>query len=103
VTVPAIARTIASCRICDERDFDDVIDLGAQPLANSLRTRDVHARFLAEGGLVGVDGGAAESAAADALDALRHAQLAMLQLNREKFGDSRPATSGAFVLTGDAE
>lgn len=37
------------------------------------------------------------------LDALRNAQLAMLRKNREKYGDTRPATWGAFVLTGEAE
>ena len=37
------------------------------------------------------------------LDALRDAQLAMLRRNREKHGDSRPATWGAFVLTGATE
>ncbi|MBL8842309.1 MAG: CHAT domain-containing protein [Planctomycetes bacterium] len=35
------------------------------------------------------------------LDALREAQLAMLTKNRAKYGDTLPATWGAFVLTGE--
>ena len=35
------------------------------------------------------------------LDALRGAQLDMLKEIREKYGDTRPATWGAFVLTGE--
>lgn len=37
------------------------------------------------------------------LDALRGAQLSMLQKNRAKYGDPLPATWGAFVLTGEWE
>jgi CHAT domain-containing protein/tetratricopeptide (TPR) repeat protein len=37
------------------------------------------------------------------LDALRDAQIDMLKKNREKYGDTLPATWGAFVLTGDPE
>jgi len=35
------------------------------------------------------------------LQALRRAQLEMLRSNRAEFGDGRPATWGAFVLSGD--
>ena len=35
------------------------------------------------------------------LDALREAQLEMLRDNRSRHGDARPATWGAFVLSGD--
>lgn len=34
-------------------------------------------------------------------EALRRAQLALLAVNRERFGDARPETWGAFVLSGD--
>jgi CHAT domain-containing protein len=37
------------------------------------------------------------------LAALRGAQLEMLRKNRERFGDTRPQTWGAFVLTGETE
>jgi CHAT domain-containing protein/tetratricopeptide (TPR) repeat protein len=37
------------------------------------------------------------------LDALRHAQLDLLQKSRARGGDGRPAAWGAFVLTGAAE
>ena len=37
------------------------------------------------------------------LDALRNAQLAVLNKNRAKYGDTLPATLGAFVLTGELE
>ena len=35
------------------------------------------------------------------LEALRHAQLAMLKRNRERYGLARPSTWGAFVLSGE--
>ena len=34
-------------------------------------------------------------------EALRAAQLTLLAHNREAYGDSRPSTWGAFVLSGD--
>ncbi len=37
------------------------------------------------------------------LDALRDAQLGMLRRNRERYGDTRPAAWGAFVLTGETD
>jgi len=37
------------------------------------------------------------------LDALRNAEFALLRRNREKYGDTLPATWGAFVLTGEWE
>ncbi len=34
-----ISTPLTHCRLCDGRDFDLILDLGAQPPANSLRTR----------------------------------------------------------------